>query len=78
MVWGLVSLSALTQRSVRNANPLQKCPSKPSSGGRRRFVPDIQVCGTRDREDLVNAVITLNAEDVGLRTTTAMLDLKCG
>ena len=28
----------------------------------RRFVPDIQVCATHGREDLVNATITLNAE----------------
>ena len=29
----------------------------------RGFVPDIQVCGTHGREDLVNTTITLNAED---------------
>ena len=27
------------------------------------LVPDIQVCGTRGREDLVNATITWNAEE---------------
>ena len=27
------------------------------------FVPDIQVCGTHGREDLVNATITSNAEE---------------
>ena len=27
------------------------------------FVPNIQVCGTHGREDLVNATITLNAEE---------------
>ena len=29
----------------------------------RGFVPDIQVCGTHGREDLVKATITLNAEE---------------
>ena len=29
----------------------------------RGFVPDIQVCGTHGREDLVNAATTLNAEE---------------
>ena len=29
----------------------------------RGFVPDIQICGTHGREDLVNATITSNAEE---------------
>ena len=29
----------------------------------RGFVPDIQVCSTLGREDLVNATITSNAEE---------------
>ena len=37
------------------------CPSKPCKlcGVCRGFVPDIQVCGTLGREDLVNATITI-------------------
>ena len=36
---------------------------KTSSGVCRGFVPDIQVCGTHGREDLVNATITSNADE---------------
>ena len=32
----------------------------------RGFVPDMQVCGTHGREDLVNATITSNAEEEGI------------
>ena len=39
------------------------CPSKQSSGVCRGFVPDIQVCSTQWREDLVNATITSNTEE---------------
>ena len=34
----------------------------------RRFVPDIQVCGTQGREDLVNATMTSIAEEEYNRT----------
>ena len=40
---------------------------------RRRFVPDIQVCGTHGREDLVDANITSNAEDLFLTSKYAAL-----
>ena len=39
------------------------CPSKPSSGICRGCVPDIEACGTHRIEDLVNAIITSNAEE---------------
>ena len=38
-------------------------PQNQALGVCRGFVPDIQVCGTHGREDLVNATITLNAEE---------------
>ena len=38
-------------------------PQNQAQGVCRRFVPDIQVCGTHGREDLVNATITSNAEE---------------
>ena len=38
-------------------------PQNQTLGVCRGFVPDIQVCGTRGREDLVNATITSNAEE---------------
>ena len=37
-------------------------PQNQALGVCRGFVPDIQVCGTHWREDLVNATITSNAE----------------
>ena len=37
-------------------------PQNQALGVYRGFVPDIQVCGTHGREDLVNANITSNAE----------------
>ena len=38
-------------------------PQNQALGVCRGFVPDIQVCGTHGREDLVNATITSNAEE---------------
>ena len=38
-------------------------PKNHALGVCRGFVPDIQVCGTLGREDIVNATITLNAEE---------------
>ena len=60
------------------------CPSKLSSGVCIRSVPDIQVCGTHGREDLVNATIISNAEEeedeellVGREPDFAGHDLRC-
>ena len=41
-------------------------PQNQALGVCRGFVPDIQVCGTHGREDLVNATITSNAEEEGV------------
>ena len=38
-------------------------PQNQALGVCRGFVPDIQVCATHGREDLVNATITSNAEE---------------
>ena len=38
-------------------------PPNQALGVYRWFVPDIQVCGTHGREDLVNATITSKAEE---------------
>ena len=38
-------------------------PQNQALGVCRGFVPDIQVCGTHGREDLVNVTITSNAEE---------------
>ena len=38
-------------------------PQNQALGVCRGSVPDIQVCGSHGREDLVNATITSNAED---------------
>ena len=38
-------------------------PQNQALGARRGFVPDIQVCCTHGREDLVNATVTSNAEE---------------
>ena len=38
-------------------------PQNQALGVCRRFVPDIQICGTHGREDLVNATIISNAEE---------------
>ena len=38
-------------------------PQNQALGVCRGFVPDIQVCGTHGREDLVKATITSNAEE---------------
>ena len=40
-------------------------------------VPDIQVCGTRGREDLVNATITSNAGEEE-EEVTGMTDVESG
>ena len=37
-------------------------PQNQALGVCRGFVPDIQVCGTDGKEDLINATITSNAE----------------
>ena len=52
--------SLLTTKQGSRYGPLA-CPSKPCKlcGVCRGFVPDIQVCGTLGREDLVNATITI-------------------
>ena len=51
-------------------------PQNQALGVSRGFAPDIQVCGTHGREDLVNAAITLNAEeeDATLRFCTLILN----
>ena len=54
----LKSCSSTTKQGSRYG-PLV-CPSKPSLGVCRGFVPDIQVCSTHKREDLVNAASTSN------------------
>ena len=41
------------------------CPSNQALGVCRGFVPDIQVCGTHGREDLVYSTITSKAEEEG-------------
>ena len=46
-------------------------PQNQALGVCRGFVPDIQVCGTHGREDLVNATITSNAEEA--EETTGLL-----
>ena len=38
-------------------------PQNQALGACRGFVPDIQVCGTHGRDDLVNVTITLNVEE---------------
>ena len=38
-------------------------PQNQALGVCRGFVPDIQVCGTRGKEDLVNATIISNVEE---------------
>ena len=54
----------LTPPAGKAADMAHLCaPENPVLGVCRGFVPDIQVCGTHGREDLVNATITLNAEE---------------
>ena len=45
-------------------------PQNQALGVCRGFVPDIQVCDTHGREDLVNATSTLHAEEeeIAIRT----------
>ena len=44
-------------------------PQNQALGVCRGFVPDIQICSTHGREDLINATITSNAEEeCGLTT----------
>ena len=45
-------------------------PQNQALGVCRGFVPDIQVCGTHGREDLVNATITSNEEEVLVKLRT--------
>ena len=54
----------LTPSASKAADMAHLCvPQSQALGICRGFVPDIQVCGTHRREDLVNATITLNAEE---------------
>ena len=54
----------LTPPASKAADMAHLCvPQNQALGVCRRFVPDIQVCGTHSREDLVNASITSNAEE---------------
>ena len=54
-------------------------PQNQALGVCRGFVPDIQVCGTHAREDLVNATITSNAEELpGHPGSSHTSDLKTG
>ena len=39
-------------------------PQNQALGVCRGFVPDIQICGTHGRKDLVNATIISNAEEL--------------
>ena len=53
----------LTLPPSKAANMALLCvPQNQALGVCRGFVPDIQVCSTHGREDLVNATITSNAE----------------
>ena len=54
----------LTPPASKAADMAHLCvPQNQALGVCRGFVPDIQVCSTHGREDLVNATITLNAEE---------------
>ena len=54
----------LTPPASKAADMAHLCvPQNQALGVCRGFVPDIQVCGTHGREDLVNATITSNAEE---------------
>ena len=49
-------------------------PQNQALGACWRFVPDIQICGTHGRKDLVNATIISNAEEeeVGIAMETKL------
>ena len=54
----------LTPSPSKAADMAHLCvPQNQALGVCRGFVPDIQVCGTHGREDLVNATIKSNAEE---------------
>ena len=54
----------LTPSASKAADMAHLCVlQKQALGVCRGFVPDIQVCGTHGREDLVNATITSNVEE---------------
>ena len=54
----------LTLPPSKAADMVHLCvPKNQALGVCRGFVPDIQVCGTHGREDLVDATITSNAEE---------------
>ena len=54
----------LTPPPSKAADMAHLCvPQNQALGVCRGFVPDIKVCGTHGREDLVNATITSNAEE---------------
>ena len=54
----------LTSPASKAADMAHLCvPQNRALGVCRGFVPDIQVCGTDGREDLINATITSNAEE---------------
>ena len=54
----------LTPSASKAADMAHLCvPQNQGLGVCRGFVPDIQVCGTHGREDLVNATITSNTEE---------------
>ena len=54
----------LTPPASKAADMAHLCvPQNQALGVCRGFVPDVQVCGSHRREDLVNANITSNAEE---------------
>ena len=56
----------LTPSASKAADMAHLCVSPNQAlGVCRGFVPDIQICGTHERKDLVNATIISNAEEEG-------------
>ena len=54
----------LTPPASKAAGMAHLCvPQNQALGVSRGFVPDIQICGTHEREDLVNTTITSNTEE---------------
>ena len=54
----------LTPSASKAADMARLCvPQNRALGICRGFVPDIQICGTHGRKDLVNATIISNAEE---------------
>ena len=54
----------LTPSASKAADMAHLCvPQNQALGVCRGFVPDIQICGTHGRKDLVNATIISNAEE---------------